>query len=83
MKKEDVIEIGKLICLDTDEHYQVVNLKDLELVCNEIERRTLERAAVVCEDVTEPAYYGYENTNTFQDGVFACATAIRAMKGKS
>ena len=63
-------------------HYLAEVTKALELMRQERDA-AYERAAVVCEDVTEPAYYGYENTNTFQDGVFACATAIRALKGKS
>jgi len=78
MKKEEVIEIGKLICLDTDEHYQVVNLKDLELVCNEIERRTLERAAVVCEGMRD--FSGHSSKRPWPGDY---AHAIRELKDQS
>ena len=63
-------------------HYLTEMTKALELMRQERDA-AYERAAVVCEDVTEPVYYGYENPNSFQEGTFACAIAIRAMKGKS
>lgn len=44
-----------------------------------IEARTREECAAACDDVEEPAWYGYECPNTFQDGRSACASAIRAM----
>lgn len=36
-----------------------------------------ERAAKVCEDLEEPAWYGYECPNTFTDAKIMCAEAIR------
>ena len=64
IKKEEVIEI-------TDEIYGgyppwgPAALARLNTLCNEVERRTLERAAVVCEEYT------------FTE---VAATAIRALK---
>lgn len=37
-----------------------------------------EACAEACDDVDEPAYYGYVNPNCFDDGRRACAAAIRA-----
>jgi len=34
--------------------------------------------AKVCEEIEEPAWYSYENPNSFYDGSGACAAAIRA-----
>ena len=39
-------------------------------------------AAAVCDDQEEPAWYGYENPNTFDDGKRACVSALRALAGK-
>ena len=72
MKKEDVVENGKLISLYTEDQYQVINLEELETVCNEVERRTLERAAVLCENEWE-----YAEERRFGK---ALAVEIRAMK---
>jgi hypothetical protein len=40
----------------------------------------LEEAARVCEEQEEPPYHGFENPNSFNDGKWACAAAIRALK---
>lgn len=40
-----------------------------------------ERAAAVCADVDEPAWYGFECPYSFQDGKVACIAAIRAQTG--
>ena len=45
----------------------------------EAARQAIERCAEVCDDQEEPAWYGYENPNTFDDGKRACASAIRAL----
>ena len=42
-------------------------------------RLALEEAEKACDDVDEPAWYGYECPNTFQDGTNKCARAIRAL----
>lgn len=47
-----------------------------------VRREALEEAALVCEDVDEPPWFGYECPNTFDDGKRAGAAAIRALKEK-
>ncbi len=39
----------------------------------------IDAAVKLCEDVDEPRWYGYENPNTFTDGVVAYADAIKAL----
>lgn len=36
-----------------------------------------ERCAKICDDIDEPAWYGYECPNTFTDAKIMCAEAIR------
>lgn len=48
----------------------------------EAARLAMEAAARECEDQDEPAWYGYENPTTFDDGKRACAAAIRALLDK-
>ena len=65
MKIEEVIEIADEIYMSPPR----TNSAEERIValCNEIERRALERAAVVCEEM-------------FSDGALVIADAIRALK---
>lgn len=51
----------------------------MQVYALEATRQAMERCAEVCDDQEEPAWYGYENPNTFDDGRRACAKAIRAL----
>lgn len=44
-------------------------------------KAAVERAAALCADVDEPAWYGFECPYSFQDGKVACIAAIRAQTG--
>jgi hypothetical protein len=55
-------------------------LSDLERFAARLRAEVLEEALNACDDVEEPAWYGYECPNTFQDGQWACLAAIRALK---
>jgi len=43
-----------------------------------VEQAEREACILAVEDVDEPAWYGYECPNTFQDGLSSAAKAIRA-----
>lgn len=70
MKKEEVIEIADAIYGEYP--WPPVALERLHTLCNEVERRTLERAAVVCEEES----MRWPPSRDFS----LCAAAIRALK---
>ena len=81
MKREQVIQMARALGVwsepITAEKLTVI----VDHVIDVVTQQTFAEAARVCDDVEEPAWYGYECPNTFQDGCLSCAAAIRAMKG--
>ena len=71
MKKEEVIEIARSVDLWQFPH--ITNSPMLEAFANEVERRTLERAAAVCETVGP-------QTGSMKLVGAGFATAVRALK---
>ena len=70
-------------CEADEEPDSLYTAADLELAKQEATRQAMERCAEACDDQEEPAWYGYENPNTFDDGKRACAKAIRALSNES
>lgn len=69
-------EFGNVGC---DRCTGLYTAEDLEKAKQEATRQAMEHCAEVCDDQEEPAWYGYENPNNFDDGKRACANAIRAL----
>ena len=70
-------------CEADEEPDSLYTAADLELAKQEATRQAMERCAEACDDQEEPAWYGYENPNTFDDGKRACAKAIRALSNEA
>lgn len=54
-------------------------LAAIEAARVEARAKAMEDFRVACDGLEEPAYYGYENPNTWQDGKRACMDAIEAL----
>jgi len=72
MKREEAIEIADEIYMSPP--WTNSAEERIVMLCNEVERRTLERAAVVCIGIAN------KPSNVVLGVAIECATAIRALK---
>jgi hypothetical protein len=85
MNREDVIRMAREADVidfrdDSDDPHVAQMVEFLERFADLVAAAEREACAQICDDVNEPAYFGYENPNSFDDGRRSCAAAIRARR---